>query len=217
MESTTSWAKGLITPLLILACAHTGLNGEVPEGEWAISTPEGEITSVLEFESDGTVTSKSDDSQGEYFYLKDGRVLLYLSDAVMIGHFAEREDGHTFEGLLYASNQPVTVLLSESTPAKLKKAKENHQATTKLIEDSRTQQLEQLIQQNLAAIASAFQLHMLIEGKQEAHSSDIIGKGKYIPQLVSYNGEKYDDLSIKADTKSLSVDDANGKTYTFQF
>lgn len=208
-----------LLPLLSLALAlcHPAFSNGFPNGEWAVRTAEGEVTGVLQINPDGTAVSKVDDSHGQYFTLNDGRVLLVISDIVMIGNVAELEKSFAFEGSFFAASQPLAIQLIESSPAKLKQAKKNHEATTKMIEESQAKQLDQLILQNLAALAAAFQLHMLIEGTQQAEYSDVVGEGKFLPGLNSYHGERYENLSAQSDTKALSVKDADGAEHLYQF
>ena len=134
MEPTRPASPSLLILYFALALCHPVFSNGFPSGEWAVRTGDGEVTAVLQINPDGTVVSKADDSQGQHFTLKDGRVLLVVSDIVMIGNLAELEDSFAFEGAFFPASQPLAIQLVESSPDKLKQAQTNHQATMEMLE-----------------------------------------------------------------------------------
>jgi type IV pilus assembly protein PilA len=64
---------------------------------------------------------------------------------------------------------------------------------------------ESSIQNNLRLFASAAQQYMLETGEAKATYDDVVGKGKYMRDLVPIAGENYRELVVTHGSKRLSI------------
>jgi hypothetical protein len=191
-----------------------------PLGEWAVAPVDsGEVTSILRFEKGGRVENRSIELDGRYFDLEDGKTLLFLDDAVLVGSFSEQEGeaAFLFEGRVYAVYQPVSLELNQPDEKLAARAKAHSQQMQGLLEQGNQERRRQLIQQNLAALAAAFQMHMLLEGVDEARFEDVVGEGKLLPNVASVKGERYDGLRASYTTSRLEVEDAEGERHAYGY
>lgn len=213
------WFRAFWSVFTVSGCVLARGQVELPEGEWAIS-PEGEgVTAILRFDDRGQVTNVSSGKSGRCFTLEDGQILLHLDDSVFVGSFSSAEDGqeHSFEGRMFPIYQPLKLRLTRPDAEKREVAKAHTEEMEGLLSESTRQRATQLIQQNLAALAAAFQMHMLLEGVKEVSYEEVVGPNRLIGQIGSVNGESYAELAATYTTTKLSVTDADGEVYEYAY
>lgn len=189
----------------------------VLEGEWALNPPGQPVTSVLHFYDDGMVDNVISLVTGKHQFLQDKRILIEFDDGVMIGELEESESGYTLNGIHFSPNQRIQMEFTKATEEKREQAQEFQDTFAKNMMEMRSANIDRAIRNNLAAIAAAGQMYMLLEGETEASLSELVGEGKLIPQLNPIYGESYEGLQINHETNHLSVRDRDGKEHTHEF
>ena len=187
------------------------------EGEWALNPPGQSVTSILHFYDDGMVDNVVSLVTGKHQFLRDKKILIEFEDGVMIGQLEESESGYTLNGIHFSPTQRIQLEFTKPTEEKREQAQEFQDNFAKNVMEMRQANIDQAIRNNLAAIAAAGQMYMLLEGKTEVSLSELVGEGKLIPRLNPIYGESYEGLQINHETNHLSVRDRDGKEHAHEF
>lgn len=187
------------------------------EGEWALNPNGQTTTSILQFHKDGMVENSITSVMGKYQFLNDERILIEFDDGLMIGKLDKTDQGYELKGIFYPPSQRINLELSMPTKNKRSDAQAFQNDLLKNITKVQTESIAQAITNNLATIAAAAQMQLLIEGKTEVEFAEIVGPDKLVSQIQSVYGEIYDQLKITYETRKLVVIDKNGKEHAYEF
>ncbi len=210
-----------IGPLLLLlatsSLCYSYTEPTLFDAEWALNPRGQSTTSVLRFYKDGMVENTVTSLRGKYQFLDDDRIMIEFDDGLMVGRLDETDQGLELKGIFYPPNQRIDLEFSQPTPEKRHAAQEFQDKLMGEINQVRTANISNAILNNLATIAAAAQMYLLLEGKTEAEMGDLVGPGKLIPQIQSIYGEDYEKLKVTFETRNLAVQDKDGKEHSYEF
>jgi hypothetical protein len=210
-----------IGPLLLLlatsSLCHSYTEPTLFDAEWAMIPKDQSATTVLRFYKDGMVENTVTSVTGKYQFLDDDRIMIEFDDGIMMGKFEKTDQGAELKGIAYSPNRRIDLEFSALTDEKKQAAEEFQDKLMGEITQARSANINKAILNNLATIAAAAQMYLLLEGKTEVELGDLVGPGKLIPQIQSIYGEGYEKLRVTFETRNLAVQDKDGKEHSYEF
>ena len=189
----------------LLTMAQASVSTEDIIGQWALAETNGYASSIVSFHEDGLLLDETNDNEGTFQFLNDGKIFLAFEDSVILGTIDKAGEAFRIKGiLLVKTDYEVDLSLLEVTEERRTEIKYGQRRT-----------IDAIIQNNLRQIWSAAMQYMLEEGETSASYSDLVGI--YFSPVEPVNGESYTNITLNVDDDSISVVDQDGKTHTYEF